>query len=75
MTALDRYVRLEAVGLWREAPDAPPREVVVSFGKTTLLLTDLDERPLGHWALAGVSVLGQDRGRSHHLRHDRAARR
>ena len=56
MTALDRYVRLEAVGLWREAPGAPPREVVVSFGNATLLLTDLEERPLGHWALAGVSV-------------------
>jgi hypothetical protein len=62
MTALDRYVRLEAVGLWREAPDAEPREVVVSFGKTTLLLTDLDERPLGHWALAGVRVLGEEPG-------------
>ena len=44
----------------RGAGRAPPREVVVSFGKTTLLLTDLDERPLGHWALGGVSVLGQD---------------
>ncbi|HET9068744.1 MAG TPA: hypothetical protein VFN28_08860 [Amaricoccus sp.] len=62
MTALDRYVRLEAVGLWREAPDAPPREVVISFGKTTLLLTDLDERPLGHWALAGVRTLGEEPG-------------
>jgi hypothetical protein len=59
VTALDRYVRLEAVGLWREAPGAEAREVVVSFGKTTLMLTDLAERPLGHWALAGVSVLGR----------------
>ena len=54
MTALDRYVRLEAVGLWREAPGAPPREVVVSFGNATLLLTDLEERPLGHWAPSSV---------------------
>ncbi len=60
MTALDRYVRLEAVGLWREEPGAPPREVVVSFGNATLLLTDLEERPLGHWALAGVSVIGRE---------------
>ncbi len=57
MTALDKYVRLEAVGLWREAPDGAAREVVVSFGKATLILTDLAEQPLGHWALAGVSVL------------------
>ena len=61
MTALDRYVRLEALGLWRERPDASPREVVVSFGSTTLVLSDLRERPLGHWALAGVAVLGRDR--------------
>ena len=60
MTALDRYQRLEAVGLWREHPGAAAREVVVSFGNATLLLTDLEERPLGHWALAGVGVIGRD---------------
>ena len=60
MTALERYVRLEALGLLREPPDAPAREVVVSLGKTTLLLKDLEERPLGHWALAGVVRLGAD---------------
>jgi len=58
MTALERYVRLEALGLWRETPGADPREVVVSFGTATLVLTDLGENPLGHWALAGVRVLG-----------------
>lgn len=57
-TALDRYVRLEALGLWREGPDAPAREVVVSFGKATLLLTDASEAPLGHWALAGLQEIG-----------------
>lgn len=60
MTALGRYERLEAVGLWREAPGADPREVVVSFGRTTLLLTDIAERPLGHWALAGVAPIDED---------------
>jgi hypothetical protein len=60
MTALEKYVRLEAIGLWRERPEAPPREVVVSFGNSTLVLKDLADRPLGHWALAGVSVVGYD---------------
>ncbi|MBP7240652.1 hypothetical protein [Amaricoccus sp.] len=60
MTALDKYVRLEALGQWREAGGATPREVVVSFGDATLLLTDLSERPLGHWALAGVQAIGKD---------------
>ena len=57
MTALERYQRLEATGLWREGADATPREVIVSFGDATLTLSDLEERPLGHWALAGMRVL------------------
>ncbi len=62
MTALGKYLRLEALGSWREDPEASPREVVVSFGRSTLVLTDLGERPLGHWALAGVSITGHDAG-------------
>ena len=62
MTALDRYLRLEAVGLWRERADAPAREVIVSFGRSTLVLTDLEEAPLGHWALAGVVAIGAEDG-------------
>jgi hypothetical protein len=61
-TALDRYLRLEAVGLWRPAPEAEPREVVVSFGRTTLLLVDPEDRPLGHWPLAGVRIIGEEPG-------------
>ena len=60
MTAPDRYDRLEALGQWRETPDAPPREVVVCLGRSTLQLKDLAETPLGHWALAGVVRLRRD---------------
>ena len=62
MTALERYVRLEAIGLWREGPGARPREVIVAFGQTTLVLKDLAERPLGHWALAGIAAIGREGG-------------
>ncbi len=62
MTALEKYVRLEAIGQWREAPGAPAREVVASFGDATLLLADLADRPLGHWALAGVQAIGTEGG-------------
>lgn len=61
-TALERYARLEALGLWRETPDDPGREVVVAFGAATLVLSDVTERPLGHWALAGVSALRREGG-------------
>jgi hypothetical protein len=60
MTAIDKYLRLEALGLWREREAAPPREVVVSFGRSTLVLSGLDDRPLGHWALAGIAAVGRD---------------
>lgn len=54
MTAIDKYIRLEAVGQWREAPEQSPREVIVSFGDQTLVLSDLKENPLSHWALAAT---------------------
>jgi hypothetical protein len=57
MTALRQYARLEAEGRWRETPEAAPRDVVVSFGKSSLVLSDLGDRPLTHWSLDAISVL------------------
>ncbi len=57
MTALDNYLWLEATGHWTETPDTPPREVIVSFRNTSLVLSDLKENVLGHWALAGVQAI------------------
>lgn len=56
MTALAKYLRLEATGLWRESRDASPREVVVAFGNATLTLKDLADAPLGHRALAAAGL-------------------
>jgi hypothetical protein len=55
MTARPRTLRLEAVGHWNKAAGRPVSEVVVAFGAATLTLKDIDERPLGHGALAGVN--------------------
>lgn len=55
MTALDQYSRLEAPGLWRAAPDAQRREVVVSMGKASLVISDLKDQALAHWSLAAVA--------------------
>lgn len=58
MTALNQYQRLEAAGLWRETPRAKLREVIVSFGDATLILTDpRSEIPLAHWSLPAVTRL------------------
>lgn len=58
MTALDQYQRLEAAGIWRETAKAPLREVIVSLGEATLILTDpKSETPLAHWSLPAVMRL------------------
>lgn len=54
MTALREYERLEASGLWRPGPQEQRREVVVSIGEATLIITDLKDQPLTHWSLAAV---------------------
>lgn len=55
MTALKKYQRLESPGLWRDAPEAQRREVVVAFRDATLLLTDpRTDRPITHWSLPAI---------------------
>tara|TARA_R110002049_G_scaffold23781_5_gene84549 strand:- start:651 stop:1664 length:1014 start_codon:yes stop_codon:yes gene_type:complete len=54
MTALKKYARLEATGLWRATPDAQRREVIVSIGDATLVISDLKDQALTHWSLAAV---------------------
>jgi len=54
MTALSKYDRLEATGLWRNAPDGQKREVIVSIGDATLVMSDLNDRAITHWSLAAV---------------------
>ena len=54
MTALDRYVRLESDALWRAAPDAQRRDVLIAFGDATLVISDQAGRPLAHWSLPAL---------------------
>ncbi|MEM9967404.1 MAG: hypothetical protein AAF755_04815 [Pseudomonadota bacterium] len=55
MTALTKYARLEATGLWRATPDAQRREVIVSVGDATLIISDINDRALTHWSLAALT--------------------
>lgn len=54
MTALREYERLEATGLWRASPEDQRREVIVSVGKATLTITDVNDKALAHWSLAAI---------------------
>ena len=57
MTALKKYERLESLGLWRESISEQRREVIVSFGAASLVLSDANGKPLAHWSLAAVRTL------------------
>lgn len=57
MTALTEFSRLESGGLWRPDPDAQRREVTVSLGDATLIISDTAGRPLTHWSLPAVQRL------------------
>lgn len=54
-TALQKYDRIEATGLWRPSRDAQRRDVIVSIGEATLTITDTQDRPLAHWSLPAVA--------------------
>ncbi|MEN8895195.1 MAG: hypothetical protein ABF248_03785 [Yoonia sp.] len=54
MTALREYERLESGGLWRADHVAQRRDVTISFGNATLVISDNADRPLTHWSLPAV---------------------
>ena len=54
MTALTQYQRIEAAALWREHGAEQRRDVIVSLGDSTLIISDLHERPLAHWSLSAI---------------------
>jgi hypothetical protein len=61
MTVLEQYKRLEATGLWREAPDSQRREVIVSLGDATLMISTISEVALTHWSLPAIQRLNPGR--------------
>lgn len=54
MTVETEYQQLVATGLWREAPDVQRREVTVTIGAETLILSDDQARALAHWSLPAL---------------------
>lgn len=55
MTALSKYQRLEAAGLWRPSQDAQRCEVIVSIGDATLTISDTRDQALAHWSLPAIT--------------------
>jgi hypothetical protein len=61
MTALEQYRRLEATGLWRESPGDQRREVIVSLGDATLVISNSADIALTHWSLPALERLNPGR--------------
>ena len=58
-TALRDYARLEATGLWTPPGGSGAQEVLLSLGESTLILSDLADRPVAHWSLPALRRIAQ----------------
>ena len=50
------YTKFETFGVWQENSEKPEEQVVVSFGKSTLLLRDINESIVAQWSFPSISV-------------------
>ena len=60
MTAIKKYQILESKGLWIEEKGTSPKEVIVSFGKSSIIISDNNAIPLGHWNFNSVIIIHKD---------------
>jgi len=63
MTALEKFERLESLGLWKETQSSQKKEVIVSFGKASLVMSDNKDTPLTHWTLGTIEINTADNER------------
>ncbi|MDG2355581.1 MAG: hypothetical protein P8L82_06145 [Paracoccaceae bacterium] len=56
MTAIKKYRILESKGLWIDKKETSPKEVIVSFGKSSIIISDDDAIPLDHWNFNSIMV-------------------
>jgi len=54
MTALKEFDRLESTGIWRASPDEQRRDVLVSLGQNSLVISASNGTALAHWSLPTV---------------------
>lgn len=65
MTAVDKYQRLECMGLWRNSAAAQLREVGVALRDATLILSDPKTgMALTHWSLPSIERLNTGEARA-----------
>ena len=60
MTALKKFSRLEAKAIWIENATSPPKSVIISFGKSSIIISDKNAFPLDHWNFNSIIVISKD---------------
>jgi hypothetical protein len=61
MTAIKKYTRLEASGFWQESTKSQQIDVLITFGKTSIVLSDYKDNPLTHWSLAAIKLVSRNK--------------
>ena len=60
MTAIKKFSRLEAKAVWKEN-DKPPRSVIVSFGKSSIIISTENAFPLDHWSFNTIIMISKSK--------------
>ena len=61
MTAIKKFRRLEAKAFWKEDDNTPPRLVIVSFGKSSIIISDENAFPLDHWSFNSIIIISKSK--------------
>ncbi len=61
MTAIKKFRRLESKAVWIENSDIPPRSVIISFGKSSIIISNENALPLDHWNFNSILVISKNK--------------
>ena len=61
MTAIKKFSRLEAKAVWKENDDTPPRSVIISFGKSSIIISNENAFPLDHWSFNTIVMISKSK--------------
>ena len=61
MTAIKKFSRLEAKAVWKENVNTPPRSVIISFGKSSIIISNENAFPLDHWSFNTIVMVSKSK--------------
>ena len=61
MTALKKFSRLEAKAVWIENGNTPPKSVIVSFGKSSIIISNENAFPIDHWSFNTIVMISKSK--------------